>query len=262
MNRLVHAGVYRLIRNKIFIGCTLFSVGYCLFLYMVQYIRMNSIGTHYDFEPLLFSFLSIQGIVTAIFISLLSGTEFSDGTIRNKLIAGFSKESIYLSQFMTSIIAETLMLIAVYAIGTIFGLILFGAMEMSVGQFILIVITGVFVGVVYVAIFHLMTMLSGNKANAAILCILAAFAIIFISVGLYNSLGEPEWIENVKNTAYLSGRKRTVFQLILDLLPYGQVMQIANLYEVNHLRLIGYGVIESVVLSGVGAYLFSRKDIK
>ena len=268
MNRLVHAGIYRLIRNRAYIGCTLFTLLYCSGLYVLQYWHMKDIGEHYSFEPLLFNFLIIQGIVTAIFMSLLVGAEFSEGTVRNKLIAGYKKSEIYLAQLITCILAEVGMILAVYIVCTILGFILFGPIEMPLGQFLMMEVIGIFAGITYTAIFNVVIMICANKANGAIVCILLAVGIIFVSIMLYSRLGAPEFIEEavsgagkIKNTAYIEGGKRTIYQVILDLLPNGQIMQMMNVGEINGVRLIVSSILESAVLTGIGTYLFKGKDI-
>lgn len=44
-----------------------------------------------------FAYSFFIGILSAIFCSLFTGTEYSDGTIRNKIVVGHSRISIYLS---------------------------------------------------------------------------------------------------------------------------------------------------------------------
>ena len=54
-------------------------------------------------EKQFFEYAAFIGILAAEFISLFLGTEYSDGAIRNKLAAGHSRLSIYLSHLITSV---------------------------------------------------------------------------------------------------------------------------------------------------------------
>ena len=60
----------------------------------------------YDFEFTLetafFQFAMLMGVVTAVVVSMNVGTEYGDGTIRNKLVLGLSRTQIYLSKFSYS----------------------------------------------------------------------------------------------------------------------------------------------------------------
>ena len=46
-------------------------------------------------------FVALPGIVMAAFCSMFIGTEFSDGTMRNKLIVGHRRREIYFTNFLT-----------------------------------------------------------------------------------------------------------------------------------------------------------------
>ena len=50
---------------------------------------------------LLFQTIPAMGMVYAIFIAMFIGKEYSNGTIRNKLIVGHTRTNIYLANFIT-----------------------------------------------------------------------------------------------------------------------------------------------------------------
>lgn len=86
MRRLLAANIRRLMMNKTFwqsVSCmVIIECLLCLFL-------LNQTSMSFDF----LIFLSFQciGVLTSIFFSLFLGCEYSDGTIRNKLIVGFKE---------------------------------------------------------------------------------------------------------------------------------------------------------------------------
>lgn len=100
MTRLLHAGFYRLKRNKVFGGCLLVITLYNLFILLSQYHSMVEDGYEYTLDPLYFNFLALIGILISLLVSLFIGTDYHDGTIRNKLICGLSRTSVYLSNFI------------------------------------------------------------------------------------------------------------------------------------------------------------------
>ena len=67
--------------------------------------------------------LQVVGILISIFYSLFLGTEYNDGTIRNKLIVGHKRETIYLASFITGTVAVTIIYFIWGLIGGIFTLV-------------------------------------------------------------------------------------------------------------------------------------------
>lgn len=115
MIKLLLANKMRL-KNKLFWSGLFITVGYCLLLLLLNYIEMishtgNSIimVDWYLLAP--FSALSF---FCPIFCSMFIGTEYSDGTIRNRLIVGHTRKSIYLSNFLQLVLpALSLLLLQV-----------------------------------------------------------------------------------------------------------------------------------------------------
>ena len=130
MTRLLHAGFYRLKRNKVFGGCLLVIMIYNLFILLSQYHSMVEDGYEYTLDPLYFNFLALIGILISLLVSLFIGTDYHDGTFRNKLICGLSRTSVYLSNFILMAVCGIILLLAGYALGLALGIPLFGPFEM------------------------------------------------------------------------------------------------------------------------------------
>lgn len=274
MNNLLHAGFFRLKKNKTLYGCLLFILAYNLFVFISQYINMKKTDCDYYLDPLFFNFLMITGILTSITVSLFIGTEYQDGTIRNKLISGLSRSKIYLSNFTLSLLAALSFVAFGYLTSIALGIPLFGSFRMPTDMLIPRILLGILHVVTYVAIFNLITMLCSNKTYAAVICILLTFFIIFASSFVLNSLSQPESIEQlrmqggemiteyVKNPNYLTGIKREIYQNILDFLPAGQIMQIFNSSKLHLIRILFYTVITISGSNIIGMAFFAKKDIK
>ena len=121
MNKLLSADFTRLWKNKVFwlgaacmalLACWIICIGYG------QNVRWaDDIG----FEPnrldaYLFQFAPMIGGFAAVIISLFLGADYSDGTIRNKLIVGSRRRDIYLSNLVVCT-AASLICMAAYLIG-------------------------------------------------------------------------------------------------------------------------------------------------
>ena len=118
-------------------------------------------------------------------------------------------------------------------------------------------------------------MLLPNRAVAAVLAILLVLGLLLLGSVLYNALWEPEYLTGMVMTAngiemgeaqpnpnYISGALRTVFQFLVDTLPTGQSILLAN-QELGRpgLSLAASGAIV-LLCSGCGVAAFRRKDLK
>ena len=200
MTKLLHAGFYRLKKNKVLGGCLLAIITYELFVLLSQYHSMIKEGYEYTLDPLYFNFLALIGILTSILVSLFIGTDYHDGTIRNKLICGASRTSVYLSNFITMASCGIFLVLMGYAVALGLGLPLFGSFEMPVSAVLALSLISILFTLAYVSIFHMVSMTSSSKTTSAVCCILLAFALFFIAIVLFNSLAQPEYIEPVSYT--------------------------------------------------------------
>ncbi len=91
MGKLVASIFSRLMKNGLF--WFLFVV---LFLFGMYNSSSESTSSTCSLDGCLFEFTPLMGIISAIFISLFIGSEYSDGVIRNKIITGHSRSSLYL----------------------------------------------------------------------------------------------------------------------------------------------------------------------
>ena len=97
MSRLLVSTFIRMLKKVIFWFFVL-----CMFAYGV-YTALNiaseaRIG--FVLDRCLFECLPLMGLISAIFTSLFIGSEYSDGTIRNKIIVGHSRIRIYLANLI------------------------------------------------------------------------------------------------------------------------------------------------------------------
>ena len=228
----------------------------------------------FGLDSVIFVFMPLVGIAISVFVSMFAGTEYSDGTIRNKLIVGLPRTSIYLSNFITCVIGGFIMITAAYCFGIVLGLPLFGPPEIALQQILLFAVNGIVMAAAYISIFYMVTMLNSSKTNAAVLSILIAFGLLFAAAGVYSRLSQPEYIdqmlmkngemimETVKNPNYLTGMKREIYQNIMDFLPSGQAMQITNMNVLHPVRMLLYSGVIIIISNAAGIYLFRKKDIK
>ena len=126
MRKLLHANFLRLKKDKYFwtgiVVMALYAIADCA----GQYNNMTRYEMTVSYDGVFFASHMVIGMLIAAFCSLYIGTEYSDGTIRNKLIAGCDRKSIYLSNFITCTAAGVMMNTVYMLVAGILGIPLFG----------------------------------------------------------------------------------------------------------------------------------------
>lgn len=218
---------------------------------------------------------SVMGIFFVIFVSLFLGTEYSDGTMRNKLIIGHRRIHIYLANYIACLFA-CLIFLAVWLIGCAPGFFLIGPMKMGIAGFLTYVLVAICFTAAFAAMFTLIGTLSSNKAMTVIYTLLIWLVMLMLASGLYDRLcvqeltgpvivnvdGELVMTEPVPNPLYLSGTIRVVVQCVMEFLPTGQAMLLADAAVEHPIRQIAFSLIFTGITIAVGYNAFRKKNIK
>lgn len=272
MNKLLRANFARLKIDKAFWICMVFMFAAGIFGVIQK--RINDPGETPD--QLLFIFPVLIGIVTAAFSSLFIGTEYSDGTIRNKLIVGQKRSAVYLSNFITCSAAGIFMCLCYIAAVAALGFPLLGLPKIEAGTIILPFFVSFMMVTACAALFTLLCMLNQSKAASAVICILMMVALLVFASMINSKLDAPQFYdsyqftdsmgnsstERVANPDYLTGTKREVYQFILDFLPTGQAIEISS-HKTPHLWQMPLYSLFIVLASTAGGVLcFQKKDLK
>lgn len=275
MRDLLYAGLARLRKNRVFwlavILLALVAVGGVVTKYsdMVRYDLQET------FESAAFVYAVFGGCASAVFCGLFTGTEYSDGALRNKLIVGHSRRAVYLAQWSVSVVAALGMALAYLAAYCLLGLPLLGAPQMSVGKLLTLVAVSLCTITAYTSLFHLVAMLQTHKSSAAVLCILLFLGLLVCGLVVQGMLEAPEFVTEYEltvngasaseprpNPKYLYGTVRAVWQFIHDLLPGGQSLQL-SMANAAHPLTIALCAVGVSLLSCVGGVLaFENKDLR
>lgn len=277
MNRLLSANFMRVKKNKCFWICAalLFVTG--IYLAAGSYFDMKQMGWKYTLDGNCFVYILFAPILLAVFGSLFLGTEYSDGTIRNKVMAGHRRSHIYLANLLTVLAVGALFCFLYLLPYLAVGIPLLGGFEADIKKILLIlVVTLVLIGA-YSAIYTMVAMLSSNKAGITAGCILTAFLLLFSGVYVSSRLEAPEFFTDynytvggeieetgvkIKNPKYLEGTKREVYEFFYDFLPGGQELQCIRKTLSHPGALLGYSTVILAATTAGGIWLFRRKDIK
>ncbi|GCF94824.1 hypothetical protein NRIC_27150 [Enterococcus florum] len=248
MRKLLYANLQRLWLDSTFWLMVLAVIG----LESVFCINLRRQGT-LPMDLVLFVFLQCMGILIAILLSLYYGTDYQEGTIRNKLVVGHKRSSIYLANLLAGFIAVTVLFLIGVLVGGVLGAVMYEPLENDLLQIILVGVVGWLACLSFAAIFNLVGMLSNSKSVSAIVCILGAFGLLFTSLYIYQRLAQP---------GRLTGTTRTLYEFLFEVNPNGQILQ-AMSYNIDssiQMMLYSFGLI--MVFSLVGLFFFKRKDLK
>lgn len=273
MLKLLNAGFTRLRKNNLFWLLTIFSIGLALFLIYTQYGDMKKYNEVIEVEQLMINYSAIIGIVIAIFTSLFLGVEYSDGTIRNKISIGHKRVNIYLSNLIIVTITSMFFYILFLIVVSTIGISLFGAITIKLSK-LLMLLGCIFITIIaYSSIFTFIAMIISNKTIIAITNIMLVFGMMFYSLIVFDKLSQPEYVNTmivqdgqqeiipVKNNNYLEGTKRKIYQLSIDIIPSGQMFQIAGRIAPNIKIFPIYSLGTIIVFTGVGLVLFKKKEL-
>lgn len=276
MRNLLSANFLRLRKSGIFwvLLLVLFAFGTIVTLHRVSDQMQWAWDTRSYLTVDLFVYPLFLGFGMAAFIPLFLGAEYSDGTIRNKLIIGHSRLSIYLSHLLTSIAVAALAAAAYLAPVLIIGVFAYEPPDMDAGTLLLLLLGTLVLLAAYCALYTFIIMNWGNKSRAAVICLTGMLALYLAAGNIEISLMHPEYMvteitdsgevihDGDPNPRYVGGAKRQALETLYDLLPTGQSLQYMRV-KVNHpVRLPLYSLVDTAALTALGAVLFRRKDIK
>ena len=129
-------------------------------------------------EDYYFQFSLVIGLLSAVFTTIFLSREYSDGTVRNKIIAGHTRINIYISHLAVTFFVSLLMLF-VGMVAALTGVTTFGFWKMEAVQLFLYLLIIVMATFTFCAIYTLINVLIQNKALSAILTILVFFTLFF-----------------------------------------------------------------------------------
>ncbi len=278
MTRLLSANFVHLKKNRCFWTCIWFMVLYGAFMVYMNYWSMCRYGYDSTLDSMCRGYTNLMGFASALLVSLFLGTEYSDGVIRNKLVVGHQRHTVYLAGLTVNAVG-VLMINAVY-VGVV---ILLGAPFLGASwqadplTLLKAAAVTVLMDLSYTAIFTMCSMLNQNKASVTAGAILGALILCLMSGYIQSRLNEPKIYEAytevtdkgyvitreaVENPYYLEGTKREAYTVLNDLLPSGQGMQLGSGDVSRAGQMSLYSGLILVLFTGTGIFFFCRKDIK
>ncbi len=273
MRNLLSANFLRLRKSALFWGllAVSFVLGALIAFNYYEMSREESI----PLDGAFFSYPILACILTAVFIPLFLGREYSDGAIRSKVAAGRSRPLIYAANLLAGMAASALFCGAYMLAALTVGTPLVGFIVMDAGQAMFIILGSLAAVAALCALFTLFAMNCGRKAVSAAACVLGVFLLLFASIYLRSRLLSPEYLSGFWNAAgeyvpgpptpnpqYLDGAQRAVFEMLYALLPSSQAVEYSS-QQTQNLRWMPLWSLAVIALStAAGIALFRKKDLK
>ena len=260
MNRLLTGNLIRLRKNIVFwisLVCAMVGPLYTV-LNNWYYKNLWDMSIHADTAFLLSGADYFFMVALAVAISLFVGTEFSDNTIRNKLIAGHTGTSVFLSNLIASIIVAVIMYLVSVA-ASCAGIPLLDKLELPIDKLILQMGCAVVSVSVVAAFICTVTMVIGNRVISTIVSMLSVIGMQLIPPILWANV--DYYTENGLLNTFQA--KMDVF--MYDWLPTCQIYQLTS--EVtdipkNIYLFPVYSAVLILVVGIIGIIIFRNRNLK
>ncbi|MGC2872367.1 ABC transporter permease subunit [Ihubacter sp. rT4E-8] len=275
MRNLLSANFVRLWRSKFFWTGTIFLIIMSMYMQIKNY-QESLQGNSTSLDTGFFAYVLFVSILLSAFCALFTGTEYSDGTMRNKIIIGHKRSRIYLSNLLTCIAVSFIMCLLSMLTALCVGVPLLGFFRSSVNDIVVLTVSAFVLMTALGALFICIVMLCQSKATSAVACLLLIFTMLFAGAFINAKLDEPEYQQNytlsnsqgvienemTKNPNYVEGTSRKIYEFLYDFLPGGQIIQLSGMNASNPNMLSLYSGLITVISTAAGLLVFRRKDLK
>ena len=277
MRNVLSANFARLFKDRVFCA-TLAAMLLCAVVTMLSGCRQAAVnagsGYSYTLDSYYFGLAPTLGLFCAVFTSLFLGTEYSDGTLRNKIMVGHSRASVYLANLAVCF-AATLCFAAVWLMGGLVGIPFLGLWKIGITGLAAYSALIFCFSAALSAIFTFVGMNLQSRSASAVLSLLLFLALLVGASMVYARLCQPEMTSGVvitsegmqmaepaPNPEYLGGNLRRAYEGLLNFLPTGQGILMANLEVARPLYMLASSALISVGMTLLGVCMFQKKDLK
>lgn len=192
------------------------------------------------------------GIIVAILLAIMINNEFSNGTIRNKIIAGNSKIKVYLSMIIAYVSTGLILILTYSVIRLLLGTAILGYSEdiaFNINEFWYILQSLGLITLVYIVIFSVVILLATLLKNTGttIIAVIGFVLLLNTTTNLYQLVSDWTWLET-----------------LCDFNPVNMISVITeDSFTTLQLLIIIFGSIgfASIAIGG-GTWLFKRYDLK
>ncbi len=279
MGEVMSAGLFRLKRDKVFWACMVLMAALAAVM-MANSCRvcrgLAAEGYSVDVGAYYFQLAPAVELCMGVFTGLYLGTDHSEGALRNRLIVGHSRREVYLAGLGMAF-AGALCFTAAWLLGGGGAALLLGwdLWRMGAGQVALYILVAAASALALAGVLAVVGMMTEKKSTAAVASILMVLALLAVATWINAQLSEPEMnsgfiitvagmelAEPTPNPRYVSGALRRLYELLLEILPSGQTVLLAEGAVARPGLQLGASLIIAVFSGAAGMALFEKKDLK
>lgn len=277
MTNLLRANLFRLWKDRIFRLCLFADVACTAVVTYLQGrddVKMRDVyGMETSLDELYFMVIMVLGLIIGVLVCMYLNTEYSEGTVRNKLAVGHTRGDVYLSNFLTMAAAALVIQLGWMAAACV-AIPLVGGWTGGVGKLLLMLLLVTGTNLALAAIFTFIGMLDSGRSSI-VLTVVVWFTMLMAASYVYSVLTEPEEVAYMtmvvdgvpeiiseKNPHYVSGALRSFYEFVMDFLPLGQVARIQNQDMGDPVRMLLCSAFITVAATWGGMGLFRKKDVK
>lgn len=287
MLNVINAGVSRILQNRVFRTVFIIMVLYGMHASYL-YWDGNRHSGRLDSNVPLFGFMLILPFAAAILISLFLGQEYSDGTLRRKLVIGKTKTEVYLGLALSAAVGILICCLGYLAANLAVSALLIGLPKTAIELTLLFGLLSLLNTLANTAMFSAISLLIKSRAVSAVVCLMIAFVTLLLGIDAFGTLTQPklyevdindaEWYAEAYNVEVRGQADRDTMlvdnpwypdedevksaKLTIYLLPGAQSFVLAHQLGVDPFVCGACSVLIIVLSTAVGVIIFARKDIK
>ena len=251
MLNLLLTDLKRFLKDKTFyIGLVILAL--YGFINVRNYVCFQGICERIDGSSLLIGVPIAVILFGIFFISFFLGSDYEEGTIRNKIIIGKKRRDIYLSNLLISFLVITLYF-GVYYLAIRWSLHYYeGRIELDKIIFRYLLFDGYLATLAFASLFVFVSMLFRSKAGSLLANLISYGFLMFGSMVAWASFWDSKLLQSKE------------IRLMLEMVPSMQLSLLLNDYEtiVNY-KIMGLGSLLFIILiNSLGMLLFEVKDLK
>ena len=273
MCNLLSANLYRLRKSRSLYLAVLATFFFIIMVVLTCWDHYAAGTAHYTLESVLTSgfglmgYLPVPTLILAPLLSVCLGTEYSENTVRNKLIIGHTRTGIYFSELLACMLTALALdilymlltgLLCIHPVLQMSGKLL----QVSPWQMLAWVGTALLARAAYVSVVKLLAAVLPRRTEAAVGTLLLAVGTMFLCKSAFGQIQSLEF-NMAAGVPVRNGPARLAFwHLLVDVLPTGQYLQVSRLDTPNLWRMPLFSLAVIACTTAAGLLLFRRKYLK
>lgn len=279
MRKLFWAAFHRIANKKLFRNELIIAGFLSTFIILNGYFETNLTNAYiYKLIARFFGYAPLIGPFIAVFSAHLWGTDYEYGTLRNKIICGYTREEVYFSNLLLIICAGLSTALIWLIINGMLGIPLLGAASLnllSLGEMAFYIFSSLLMVIALSSVCCMLANLTENKNSATLLCMGAVVAMVIIGMILYDRFAEPElapgWVWDASNPAvcwrpqnekFVAEPLRILLEFFICLTPGGQSVILCEEGAEHLIMLPVCSIFVFLLTSIIGKYSFKKKNLK